>query len=270
MVDSRGDIPKLLESMNYVAPSFHFQQGDEMYFQNPISLLQQQQQQQQAIQDMFVVGPSVGVEDRHPAVKVPTTQRRNMGAPVPINEDPNDDTRNNKKRKIIHRDVERQRRHEMAMLYSSLRSLLPIEYLKGKRSISDHMNEAANYIKHQQKKIKEMTERRDALRRIVLPPSSDPAALHMNGDFPAPSVAVAPCLVGVEVMIGSVSLLDGVPLAMVIQALEEEEGLPVLSCVFTNVNEQLIYTLQCQIDDQRELDLHGLQQKLMDLILPSS
>lgn len=109
------------------------------------------------------------------------------------------------------------------------------------------MNEAANYIKHQQKKIKEMTERRDALRRIVLPPSLDPAALHMNGDFPAPSVAVAPCLVGVEVMIASGSLLDGVPLAMVIQVLEEEEGLPVLSCVFTNVNEQLIYTLQCQV-----------------------
>lgn len=130
MVDSRGDIPKLLESMNYVAPAFHFQQGDEMYFQTSFSLLQQQQQQH-AIQDMFVTGPSIAVDDRHPSVKIQAAQRRSMGAaPMTINEDVNDDSRNNKKRKIIHRDVERQRRHEMAMLYSSLRSLLPIEYLK--------------------------------------------------------------------------------------------------------------------------------------------
>ncbi|KAI9112062.1 hypothetical protein K1719_016958 [Acacia pycnantha] len=69
-------------------------------------------------------------------------------------------------KKLIRRHTERQRRKEMADLSASLRSLLPLEYIKGKRLASDHLNEAAQYIKHLQNRIEELSCKRNRLRMI--------------------------------------------------------------------------------------------------------
>ncbi|KAL4196175.1 hypothetical protein AMTRI_Chr04g244740 [Amborella trichopoda] len=70
----------------------------------------------------------------------------------------------------------------MAALLASLRSLLPLHYLKGKRSICDQLYEATNYITHQKEKIQELRETGDRLRS-------------------AATVEVRTCGDGIEVMI---------------------------------------------------------------------
>ncbi|KAG7591426.1 Myc-type basic helix-loop-helix (bHLH) domain [Arabidopsis thaliana x Arabidopsis arenosa] len=64
-----------------------------------------------------------------------------------------DDEPKNKRAK--HKELERQRRQEITSLFKNLRYLLPSQYTKGKRSASDHVLEAVNYIKDLQKKIKD-------------------------------------------------------------------------------------------------------------------
>ncbi|KAJ1419167.1 Myc-type, basic helix-loop-helix [Sesbania bispinosa] len=170
----------------------------------------------------------------------------------------------NKKRKIMHRDIERQRRQEMATLHASLRSLLPVEYLKGKRSISDHMHQAVNYIKHLGNKIEELNNKRDRLRKLCNTGKMENSQAAKQDVV----VTVRSCWIGIEVVINTAHE-EGFPLSRVLQALIRE-GFRVINCSSTKVKGRLFHTIESEENnDGRRIDQSELQQKLTSLISQS-
>ncbi|KAK2653702.1 hypothetical protein Ddye_013558 [Dipteronia dyeriana] len=170
---------------------------------------------------------------------------------------------NNKNKKLMHRDIERQRRQEMATLHASLRSLLPLEFIKGKRSISDQMNEAVNYINYLQKRIKQLSDDRDERKKLsktsnlVLSGTESSSAHNISPT----QVIVRPCLVGVEVVYSCDYRDQALPLSRVL-AIVHDQGLCVVNCISTRVNEQLLHTIQTEVNDPSCFNLSVLQQKL--------
>ncbi|CAN6879735.1 unnamed protein product [Brassica oleracea var. botrytis] len=160
--------------------------------------------------------------------------------------------------KIMHREVEKQRRQEMASLYASLRSLLPLEFIQGKRSTSDQLNEAVNYINYLQRNIKDMSSKRDEL--MLLSGQSFESRNKQSRNDNSNHVVIRPCLVGVEIVF---SVLQ-TPLSSVLHVLSEH-GLYVLSCFSSNVNGRLIHTLQAEVDDLALVDFADLNIYLLRL-----
>ncbi|GLU20992.1 hypothetical protein SLE2022_371620 [Rubroshorea leprosula] len=159
----------------------------------------------------------------------------------------------------LHRDIERRRRQDMATLGAKLRSLLPLEYIKGKRAMSDHMNEAVNYIRHLQKKVNELSVKRDELKRV-----SNLRALGFKNETLNHSFVVRQSCVGIEVMFHSQCYgeLQGWPLSRVVGVLVEE-GLNVVKCVSTKAAEGcLVHVIQAEVKDPTCFDLLEIQQKL--------
>ncbi|KAG2319251.1 hypothetical protein Bca4012_054476 [Brassica carinata] len=184
---------------------------------------------------------------------------------------PHDIDGNKKKKKLLHRDIERQRRQEMATLYASLRSHLPLQYIKGKRAVADHVNAAADFIKDTETRIKELSARRDELSRETcqrLDPDLARTGSELGISEPA-SLIVQPCVNGFEVAASSnLSGPDALPLSRVLEALQEL-GLEVINSLTTRVNERLMHTIQVEVNTFGCLDLAWLQQKLVEELILS-
>ncbi|MFS7958629.1 putative transcription factor bHLH family [Helianthus anomalus] len=168
-------------------------------------------------------------------------------------------------RKLAHRAIERQRRQDMAKLYALLKDLLPLELVKGKRSASDHIHQAVNYIKHMQEGIRVLSVKRDRLKKLV-----ETSAVSCTGTntkekslrnvFPN-TVSVSSCKGGVQIMINSCSLEDGFPLSRVLKAISED--LNVITCTCTKVNHRLSHFIQTEANDLVSTDNSMLQQRLV-------
>ncbi|KAM7272962.1 hypothetical protein ACFE04_027626 [Oxalis oulophora] len=240
---------------------FPLQQGNQLWVDNIISS-KTQHEQYKIPADLINIDNSL--EDDQLGGK------RKWGAmekeDIIINNNNNNNNNNNINKKTLHRDVERQRRQQMATLYSTLRTLLPLEFIKGKRAISDHMKEAVRYIEHQRKKIEELSIKRDELKRLsklrALSPERKNDSRIQNSLI---CVKVHKSIDGLQILISS-SLADEVfPLSKVLQVLLQH-GLDVASCVSSKANETLLQTIQTQVYDAPCLDLSQLQQKLVQAI----
>ncbi|GKV05069.1 hypothetical protein SLEP1_g17114 [Rubroshorea leprosula] len=166
-------------------------------------------------------------------------------------------------KKMMHREIERQRRQEMTTLCASLRSLLPLEYIKGKRAVSEHMNGAVSYIKDLQKRIEELRVNRDELKKLLDPISFEETS---SSSAPPASAVVRPCLDGFEVVVSAGIGVQALRLSRVLELLLEE-GLDVISCVSTKVDGGFIHIIQTEvIGDLTILDTSALQQKLNEEI----
>lgn len=182
---------------------------------------------------------------------------------IPSDNYNNNNSNYNNNKKLMHRDIERQRRQEMATLYASLRALLPLEFIKGKRSISDQMNEGVNYVKYLEKKIKELGVKRDELKRLsnLSISTSQIETSDQNDTSPSNRFVVHQSLVGIEIAYSCGYLEQELPLSKVLEVLLDE-GLCVVNCVSTRVDERLLHTIQAEVKDPSSFSLSDLQQKL--------
>ncbi|CAI0404043.1 unnamed protein product [Linum tenue] len=180
-----------------------------------------------------------------PAVAPPPRRRKTPAATAAVMETDISGGQSHEK-KMMHREIERQRRQEMSTLYASLRSLLPLHFIKGKRSMSDHMDEAVNYIKQLQRRIQDLDAHKNELMG-----KKNTTLTNNNGS----TVEVRRCLGGLEIVLaeeGGSSLR----LSRVMRLLLEE-GLSVVNCVSTVVNRKSFHTLVAEVIFRNRVSNYG-------------
>lgn len=240
---------------------FPLHSGDELFFKVSSNSHQQDKIPQDLISGHASEASSIITNDMGKSHRGQSFSMETDKIPSDNYNSNNSNYNNNKK--LVHRDVERQRRQEMATLYASLRALLPLEFIKGKRSISDQMNEGVNYVKYLEKKIKELGVKRDELKRLsnLSISASQIETSDQNDTSPSNRFVVHQSLVGIEIAYSCGYLEQELPLSKVLEVLLDE-GLCVVNCVSTRVDERLLHTIQAEVTDPSSFSLSDLQQKL--------
>ncbi|KAK7357399.1 hypothetical protein VNO80_16684 [Phaseolus coccineus] len=233
---------------------FPLQRGNELVIQFSNGLQPQHKISKDLVLDDHNIdnSPLVAYSDK----KLPSHPNKLFYAPKTSHAN---STQEESAKKMVHREIERKRRQEMATLHASLRSLLPLPFIKGKRSISDQMSEAVNYINHLQKNIKELSDKRDKLKKLPINSTLESREnKHESSGFTVHQNSSG--AVGIEI-----SEFKGVSLSKLLE-LVLEEGLEVVCCLSTKVNGRLFHSLQCEVENSDSVDLSELRRKFSNVI----
>ncbi|XP_031120703.1 transcription factor bHLH118-like isoform X1 [Ipomoea triloba] len=179
-------------------------------------------------------------------------------------------------RRALHRDVEKRRRNQMANLYESLRSLLPLQYIKGKRSASDHMQASVSYIKDLEKKVEGLHKKREKMIMKMKKTSSSSSNIVVEKEAKSAKwccandicVAVNKCEDGIEILMNTRHRRGGVeyPLSELLETLLRQ-GLNVVNCCYSHQEDRSLLRIQAQVNGWSDVDEAALQQKVVDVVI---
>lgn len=114
---------------------------------------------------------------------------------------------------------------------------------QGKRSISDQMNEAVNYIRHLQSNMKDLEAKRSALKRSSNLKCVDEIK-SSSSDSAVNRVTVHPWFSGTQILIrGGLRVF---PLSVVMKLLSQQ-GLNIVSCLSSQVNNKTFDKIYCEV-----------------------
>ncbi|KAK0596942.1 hypothetical protein LWI29_020404 [Acer saccharum] len=150
-------------------------------------------------------------------------------------------------RKILRKEIERQRRQHMSKLNASLRSLLPLESIKGKRTVNDHIHEAEKHTRQLKKNIEDLSDKRDKLKYLLETEALDG---HHGNTSSKNCVSVHPFFSGVQIVIRDGFREETLLLSRVLQVVVEE-GLEVVQCSSVQTDDGLFHTIQSEIAVKR-------------------
>lgn len=122
---------------------------------------------------------------------------------------------------------------------------------QGKRAISDQMNGAVNYIKHQEKKIKEIETKREELKKLYSSSNSNiylekPRSGAVLVETPSRCSFKIKCFDGgLEILITTIHF-HGFPLSKILKVVVQQ-GLQIISCGSSIINDKSIHTIQIEV-----------------------
>lgn len=125
---------------------------------------------------------------------------------------------------------------------------------QGESSVCDNIEEATNYIKDLEKNVKELQHKREKLEKFLsnqMPNDVGPSSTVISSINPSSNenyVKIKASSNELEIEI-NVTAKEGevFPLSNVFKVLQLEQGLNVVDCAYSKVNQRMVYVIHCQV-----------------------